>query len=63
MTLLELLLKDDFPIEDIEDSLGLDKLIEKMKITTYESIKVELTYNEFKAELQKSDGRVLGSKK
>jgi AMMECR1 domain-containing protein len=47
-TLLELLLKDGFPIEDLKGPADFDKLIKKMKITTYESIKQEISYSEFK---------------
>ena len=47
MTLLELLLKDDFPVDELEDAKDFNKVIKKMKITTYESIKCELTYDEF----------------
>jgi AMME syndrome candidate gene 1 protein len=46
-TLLELLLKDDFPIDDLADADAFDKLIKLMKITTYESVKYELTYADF----------------
>ena len=38
-TLLELLLKDDFPIDRFKGPKDFDRLIKKMKITTYESIK------------------------
>ena len=49
MTLLELLFKDDFPVKEIENNVDLDKIIKKMKITTYESVKTELTYRGFKS--------------
>lgn len=47
MTLLELLLKDDFPIDELEDAADLDKVIKLMKVTTYESVKVEVDFDEF----------------
>ena len=56
-TLLELLIKDDFPVEDLVDRSDFDKLIKGMKITTYESIKVEMSYAEFKARQQPKRSR------
>ena len=46
-TLLELLLKDEFPIDDLKDAADLDKVIKLMKVTTYESVKVEVSYDEY----------------
>jgi len=57
MTLLELLLKDDFPVDELQDGKDFDKVIQKMKITTYESVKCELSYEEYLIRVKKPSVR------